>query len=252
MLDLLALPLGLLIGTIGSLTGIGGGFLLMPILLLIFPDKSVTGLAIISMTVVLFNSLAGSVPSILRRRVNWKLVVPFALATIPTGLLGLLAQSWLPPGPFRKIFGAFMLLSALFLMWRQMPHKRSDVTSNMGKDNFAFGLLLSLGIGFISSFFGVGGGFLFVPLFVYILGQPVRQATANSQLILVVVSLTSLVVGIIQGQLQLDIQLMAFLVVGVVGGAQIGSALAERLHSGIVMVILALMMILAGLRMLWA
>ena len=52
MLELVAVPLGLVIGTIGSLTGIGGGFLLMPVLLLVFPDRSAAGLAVITMTVV--------------------------------------------------------------------------------------------------------------------------------------------------------------------------------------------------------
>jgi len=250
MIELLAIPLGLVIGTIGSLTGIGGGFLLMPVLLLLYPDRSAAGLAVITMTVVFFNALAGIVPAALHRRINWRTVLLYAVVTLPTVVLGLAVQTMVTAGPFRRVFGAFIIVAAGLLFWLQSRGRPIPIDGTLGRrDRFWPVLGISPLIGFVSSFFGIGGGFLFVPLFVYFLGQPTRNASANSQVILVFVSLCSIIVGIVFGNFKLDTQLMSFLVIGVVVGAQIGHALSLRLKSGVVMLILAILMLAAGIRL---
>ena len=189
-------------------------------------------------------------PAALHRRINWKTVLAYAAVTLPTVLLGLAAQNLIPAGPFRRVFGTFMIVVAGFLLWLQSRRQLISPDGSPGrKDRFWPVLGISPLIGLASSFFGIGGGFLFVPLFVYFLGQPTRNATANSQVILVFVSLCSIIVGIAYGNFQLDTQLMALLVIGVVGGAQIGHALSLRLQPGMVMLILAVLLLVAGVRL---
>ena len=147
MFDLLALPLGLLIGAIGSLTGIGGGFLIMPILLLLYPEKSLAGLTLLSMVVVLCNSLAGTVPALLRRRITWRVALPYALATVPPSLIGLWLQAQVTPGPFRKVFGGFMAVAALFLVWRQTRRIGEGESAPDQARRFKLGLAASFAIG---------------------------------------------------------------------------------------------------------
>jgi uncharacterized membrane protein YfcA len=53
-------PLGLLIGTFGTLIGAGGGFILVPILLLVYPNEKAELITSISLAVVFFNAMSGS------------------------------------------------------------------------------------------------------------------------------------------------------------------------------------------------
>lgn len=247
--DLAAIVVGVIIGGMGSLTGIGGGFLLMPILLLIFPAKSASSLATVSMTVVFFNALSGSIPAAIGHRIDWKVAMPYALATVPTVLIGLLAQAAVHGDTFKKVFGVFMVLSAIFLFWGQQFIKKPATSPVSVRWRYWVGLGLSPLFGFFSSFFGVGGGFLFVPLFAHLLGQSLRNATANSQLVLLVVSLTILVAGIGHYSFGFDTEFTVFLVLGVIGGAQIGHLLAARLHSKLIMALLVILTLVAGIRL---
>ncbi|HEX3072885.1 MAG TPA: TSUP family transporter, partial [Ignavibacteriales bacterium] len=54
------IPLGFAVGTIGTLIGAGGGFILMPVLLFLYPNMSPDSLVGISLAVVFFNSFSGS------------------------------------------------------------------------------------------------------------------------------------------------------------------------------------------------
>jgi uncharacterized membrane protein YfcA len=54
------IPLGLLIGMLGTLIGAGGGFVLLPVLLLLYPDADPDTVTSISLAVVFFNALSGS------------------------------------------------------------------------------------------------------------------------------------------------------------------------------------------------
>jgi len=168
---------------------------------------------------------------------------------VPMVVLGLVGQALVSADPFKRAFGVFMILSAIFLLWRQNKQKQSSGSVPVGMKGKLTGIGLGLLIGFISSFFGIGGGFMYVPMFVYLLHLPTRQATANSQLILIFVSMTSLITAAIHGNFRFDTHLTTLLVIGVVGGAQIGSAFAERVRARVVMRLLAVLMILASARL---
>ncbi len=74
----------------GTLIGAGGGFVLMPMLLLLHPDESPAKLTAISLAVVFFNALSGSVSYAMMRRIDYKSGLMFAAATIPGAIIGAL------------------------------------------------------------------------------------------------------------------------------------------------------------------
>jgi uncharacterized membrane protein YfcA len=78
---------GLLIGTLGTLIGAGGGFMIVPLLLfgLRFPPEHAVGT---SLSVVFLNALSGTIAYMIQRRVLYRMGVAFAVATIPGALLG--------------------------------------------------------------------------------------------------------------------------------------------------------------------
>jgi uncharacterized membrane protein YfcA len=77
------LPLGILIGVFGTLIGAGGGFILVPILLLLYPDEQTELITSISLAVVFFNALSGTWAYSRMGRIDYKSGIMFAAATIP-------------------------------------------------------------------------------------------------------------------------------------------------------------------------
>lgn len=75
--------LGLVVGMFGTLIGAGGGFILMPALLLLHPKVGPGQLTAISLAVVFFNALAGSESYAMMGRIDYKSGLMFAAATIP-------------------------------------------------------------------------------------------------------------------------------------------------------------------------
>jgi uncharacterized membrane protein YfcA len=82
------IPLGFVIGAYGTLIGAGGGFVLVPILLLLYPNESPEIITCISLAVVFFNALSGSLAYSRMRRIDYKSGLLFSLATIPGAILG--------------------------------------------------------------------------------------------------------------------------------------------------------------------
>src|SRR6185295_1618467 len=65
-------PLGLLVGAFGTLIGAGGGFILVPILLLMYPNETSERIASISLAVVFFNAFSGSLAYARMKRIDYK------------------------------------------------------------------------------------------------------------------------------------------------------------------------------------
>lgn len=98
------IPLGLAVGAFGTLIGAGGGFILVPILLLMYPDKSPETITSISLAVVFFNALSGSIAYSKMKRIDYKSGLIFATATIPGSVLGALTVSHIP----RHLFNLYL------------------------------------------------------------------------------------------------------------------------------------------------
>src|SRR6266581_1722248 len=119
-------PLGILIGAFGTLIGAGGGFILVPILLLLYPNEKAEFITSISLAVVFFNALSGSIAYSRMKRIDYKSGAIFALATIPGAILGALSTAYVPRRIFDLIFGVLMIIAALFL-W--LSAKEEHLTS---------------------------------------------------------------------------------------------------------------------------
>ncbi|HEX2387234.1 MAG TPA: TSUP family transporter, partial [Candidatus Binatia bacterium] len=84
------IPVGFVIGAYGTLIGAGGGFLLVPLLLLYYPQESADTITSISLAVVFFNALSGSTAYARARRIDYYSGLLFALAAVPGAVLGAL------------------------------------------------------------------------------------------------------------------------------------------------------------------
>ncbi len=256
--------LGLGVGAYGTLIGAGGGFVLMPVLLLLYPELPPERITSISLAVVFLNALSGSEAYARMRRIDYKSGLLFAAAAIPGAILGALNTSLVPRRLFDAVFGALLVLGAALLALKPATVEhghhpegvhlttRHLVESDGKAFDYAFnpalGVGFSLVVGYVSSFLGIGGGIIHVPALVYFLNFPVHVATATSHFILVLMALTGTVVHILQGSFGHGTHHMISLAIGVVAGAQIGALLSSRLHGGWIIRSLAVALGLVGVR----
>jgi hypothetical protein len=271
--DIWFLPLGLGIGAFGTLIGAGGGFILMPILLLIYPKEDTELLTSVSLAVVFFNALSGSWAYSRMRRIDFRSGIVFAAATIPGAILGAVSTAYVPRHTFDILFGIFMMWAGIFL-WLSA---RDDYSPTLGRStqpvndkkkrqtirdfadangkryryayNPTIGIGLSVIIGFLSSLLGVGGGFIHVPALTRLLNFPVHIATATSQFVLAVMALTGTMVHIVQGVFDHGIPLTAILAVGVMLGAQVGARISTRFGGAAIIRGLAVALAFVGVRL---
>src|SRR3954451_21527489 len=108
--------LGLAVGTFGTLIGAGGGFLLVPILLLLYPDPPASTITAISLAVVFVNATSGSIAYARLGRIDYRTGVIFAVASAPGAVLGSLVTEQLPRGVFDIVFGAVLMVLAIYLL----------------------------------------------------------------------------------------------------------------------------------------
>jgi uncharacterized protein len=257
------IPLGFAVGAYGTLIGAGGGFVLMPILLLVYPQDSPDLLTAISLAVVFFNATSGSVAYGRLGRIDYRSGLMMSAAAVPGAVIGALVTGHVPRGAFDVVLGSLLLAVAAFLIWRPQPVPRAagsggrrptpaDAagTNRFGTYSAPLAVGLSFVVGFISSLVGVGGGIIHVPAMVHLLGFPVHVATATSHFILALTALTGTGVHLMQSDMTAGVQRLIGLSIGAVIGAQVGAALSARIHGKWIIRGLAIALGLVGVRVL--
>jgi len=191
--------IGVGVGAFGTVVGAGGGFILTPILLLLYPHDSPQTLTAISLAAVFFNAASGSFAYARQRRIDFRSGTVFAIATLPGAIGGALVVGVVSRRLFDGIMAAVLTLLASWLLvgerWPLPPPKgyleRRDLVDRAGQ-HYVYsvplrrGAIYSLGVGFVSSFLGIGGGVIHVPLLVRALGFPTHLATATSHFVLAI------------------------------------------------------------------
>ena len=249
------LPLGFVVGAFGTLIGAGGGFILVPVLLLLYPNEAPATITSISLIVVFFNALSGSIVYARAKKIEYQTGVTFALAAIPGSIFGAVTTASINRQKFDLLFGALLSIFSVLLLVRpgrksgggETKGSRTEI-SRLSSLKLALGAVLSTGLGFLSSFLGIGAGFIYVPAFIYILDFPVHTATATSLFTLAFMSFTGTATHLFAGPLHHGMNLALMLTPGVVLGAQLGARLSRRLHADWILRGLALTLGLVGLR----
>lgn len=259
--------LGAAVGAFGTLIGAGGGFILVPVLLLLYPNAEPESITAISLGVVFFNSFSGSIAYSKMKRIDYKSGWLFAAATLPGAIIGAATTDLIPRHIFNGIFGVLMVVAASYLLIR----RRIVIKSNLDNSNsrwiahqhlteadgtthdFSYdlrpGLFISLVIGYISTLLGIGGGIIHVPALSRILNFPVHIATATSHFILAIMALAGTLVHYFSGSFAQDgIERTLWIGIGAVIGAQLGAKLSSKVRSEWILNSLAIALGIAGLR----
>jgi uncharacterized membrane protein YfcA len=265
-LVLLAL-LGCAVGAYGTVIGAGGGFVLVPLLLFIFPSYGPEKVTAISLAVVWANASSGSIAYARQRRIDYVTGVLFALSSIPGVVAGALVVHLVPERAFSIMFGLLLLAIVIVLLLRPQATTireplvergllvRTIVTGEGVTYRYAYriwqAVALSLAVGFASSLFGIGGGVIHVPAMIMLFRIPVPYAVATSHFILACMALGGTIVHLANGTLSgRALRQAVALGVGAVVGAQAGAALSHRLSGQVVLRLLAFALVALAARLL--
>lgn len=262
--------LGFAVGAFGTLIGAGGGFLIVPFLLLAYKYDPARA-AGTSLAVVFLNALTGTGAYVPQRRIDYRAGLAFGVASLPGALIGSYLSSRIPMGPFQVGFGVLLLgVAGLIVFGYPRPTGLSrlreatrdegmwivsrKVTDALGETfeyryNESIGVQISLFVGVLSSMLGIGGGVIHVPALTFVLGFPPHIATATSHFVLAISATTGVVSHLAQGHVALGIALP--MGAGVVCGAPWGARLARRTHGTVIMRLLAIGLVVLAARLFW-
>ncbi len=257
--------IGLGVGAFGTLVGAGGGFILTPILLLLYPHDTPKTITAISLAAVFFNAASGSLAYARQRRIDFRSGLLFGAATLPGSIGGALAVEHVGRRVFDAATAAVLVFGAAWLIAaHSRPGARSErigsprrLTDALGTTHvyhvpLARGIVLSAGVGFVSTFLGIGGGILHVPLLVRALGFPTHIATATSHFVLAIMAGSATLTHLASGSLAdgNGLRRAAALSLGVVVGAQAGARASTRLSGRTIEALLAAAMAALAIRLL--
>jgi len=247
-------------GIIGAIVGVGGGFLIVPMLIFIF-GLSAQVSAGTSLIALAFTGLSGTVGYARQRRIDYKLGLSLSVASAPGAVLGSIASTYLSSKTVTVLFGCFMILVSIYIAFGTPPTSlatgvagsRRHLVDRDGREFqytirhlvFAYPLVFLAGV--IAGFFGIGGGALQVPVMIMLLGVPAEIATATSALMIVLSALTGAITHIQLGSVAYEFT--PFIVISVIVGAQIGVQV-QRLASALTLRrLFALSIIIIGVRL---
>jgi len=242
-MNTLALLGALLIGISLGLTGAGGSIITLPVLVYLagLPPKEAVGL---SLFVVGAAALVGAMQRFRSGEVQLKAVLMFALS----GMVGATGGAQLTPLVSAKmlmiIFALLMLIVALHMLMGPKVENTSKAECRPARC-----LLAGLGVGVLTGFIGVGGGFLLMPALVKFAKLPLRVATGTS---LAVISFNSAAGFVSHFGEAPPRWTLAFVFAGIaVAGVLLGSNFAKRLPISRLRQGFAIMVIVTGSFVLW-
>jgi len=270
----LILGLGGIVGFLSGMFGVGGGFLITPLLFFIGVPPAVA--VATGANQVVASSISGVLAQLRRKGVDftmgWVLLVGgllgsavgiwvFRLMT-EAGQVDLFVQ--LSYVVFLGLIGALMLQESLRSLLRARkpgaPIRRSHVHSWVHglplKMKFrASGLYISVIppilvgalVGFLAAIMGVGGGFIMVPAMIYLLGMPTKVVIGTSLFQIIFVTAFTTVMHAVTSQ-TVDMLLALILILGGVVGAQIGTRVGVRLKAEQLRILLSLLVLAVSVR----
>lgn len=227
----LAIPFGFAIGLAVGMLGGGGSVLAVPVLVYVL-GQDVAEATTASLVVVTAGAVAGGIGHAREGRVCWRHAGTFTAAALPGVVVGTVAGGVVGG---RLLIGAFALVmfAAAAATWR-----KANDDSDKGDGSWEGGgacpplrmprdLAAGVAVGFLTGFFGVGGGFLVVPTLAVALAFTMRTAVGTSLAIITASSLIGLVIHLLAGR-GIDVGITAAMTAACVAGALAGVVAATH------------------------
>lgn len=243
MIDQLWLiPVGFAAGLLGSMVGLGGGVIIVPVLTFFgFPPS----LTVSNSLFAAFSNAAGSTISYSRqKRIEYSLGLKLGLLSIPGTILGAYVSSDVTPGIFKILFGLVLVFSTIYLFLRK---KIETKEKNLSKQMIVFVISATFFAGIISAFFGIGGGIIFVPLMVIGMGITMKKAAPTSQFILLIASTSGIIAHSLLGHP--DFLQAGLLSTGAFFGGIIGARISSCIQESFLQILVSVIMLISAIKL---
>lgn len=261
------LLLGIGTGCFGVITGTGGGIIIVPVLLLLL-NMEPTAVAGTSLALVAVTSFSGSLAYLRKRFVDKRSGLMFATAALPGSVVAPFALRVVAGDVFRGLFGLLLLFLAAYLLVKTLRPSGGNseashpATTGVSTRHFTIGsgeifdyefnealaAAFNFVLGFVSAFFGTGGGFLRMPVLIYMFGFPVRIAAATSIFSLTISATAGAGVHALLGHVDWY-PTFIFVGLGLLVGSQVGVMLASRTRNQWTMLLLITLIAIMGARL---
>jgi hypothetical protein len=230
--------IGLGAGTLGSVIGVGGGIIMAPALT--FMGLPPTQIASTSLIAVTSTSVSSTMAYSRQKRIDYRLGLEMAAFSIPGAAIGAFLSGYLTSESFKMYFGILLMLTGVYVLYRNSILKESSAPKKsimLRGGVFA----ITFGAGIVSSLFGVGGGIIFVPAMLLVLGMTMQRAVPTSQFTLMITSLAGVFTHAYLGHP--DYLQAAALSAGAFAGAQIGARMSRSAKEVLLQRLLGLVLI---------
>ena len=221
---------GFAAGTIGALIGAGGGFIIVSLLLYVFPQDSPGLITTVSQSVVLLTSLSASTIYVREKRVNFRSSLNVAAGGIIGMALGAFTVEHLSRGYFQIICGMALFSLMIYLLINPLRKPKETQTISLSNKSTARKIwlfILGLSTGFMGGLLGIGGGIFIVPSLVQIFAFPAHIATATSQFVILITSPAAIAVHATAVPVTDYLLRILLLGLGAIIGAQVGARISK-------------------------
>ena len=253
----------------GVLVGAGGGFIIGPTLMLLFDfsPQSAVGTSILCVSIA---SLSGAISYYRLKIVDVRSTILFSIAAMPGAILAVIGLEKIDSALFNILFAIILFLTGLYVYWSPSKSENKNLLRDFNKvnknfwktkreintkadENYKYTFIepiatsVNVIFGFISSFFGIGGGPLRTPTLVYFFNFPVKVATATSVATMSIYTLFGSSAHFVSG----NVEISAVIPLGIGGifGSQFGVIISKRLKGRLVMKLLSFAMIAIAISM---
>ena len=262
--------LGLAVGFLSGMFGVGGGFLMTPLLILmgIPPAVAVASEA----NHILAASVSGFLAHMRRKNFDFLMGIILLTGGVAGSIIGVFLLKYLLSIGYEKIFisisyvlilivvGFYMLKESISSLKNISDGKIKKLHDHAWFHGLPFKLkfrkshlyisvlppiIIGLIAGILSSVMGVGGGFILIPAMIYILGMPTQIVVGTSLMQIIFVTLVSTIMHSYINQ-TVDVILSSLLLLGAVIGAQIGTRVMIRLKGEQIRFLFAIIIILVA------
>ena len=274
----LLLALGGIVGFLSGMFGVGGGFLMTPMLMMIGVPPAVA--VATEANQIVASSVSGALAQYRRGNVDVKMGIILLIGGIIGSVVGVqLVKILREMGQIDlvikltyvamlSIIGTLMLIESLHAL-RKVKSSRSTPRRKPGQHNWIHKLpfrmrfrrsklyisvippiLVGVAVGLLAAIMGVGGGFIMVPAMIYMLRMPTNVVVGTSLFQIGFVTINTTILNAVQNQ-TVDVILALILMASAVIGAQLGARVGSRLPGEQLRVLLALMVLAMCAKLAW-
>lgn len=233
----------LLVSVLGSISGVGGGVLFVPILLFLLVDNTFDEIRFVSTLLVFITALINVIIEIIKKRFSWLLSLLIIAVSIPTLFFGNYLASLINQKITQIIVIIILSIITILLSFSDYLNKKIKIKpinkkawyilkTNYGSLNIFMVMLIVFLAGIVTALTGMGGGPIIMPLLLLTCGLTMKNSTPISHNIIAIASLISLCLSYqFFSNQTLNLQVSLPMVCGVAIGTIVAAFIKKRIEN---------------------